>query len=161
MSPKSVLRLKKALLAGLLLLLLGFFTSCSFLPVAPAGTQVISSQQLLDPAGHYTSRDDLAAYIGQYQRLPANFIDKAAALELGWDSKKGNLWEVTDRLSIGGDLFLNREGLLPKKQGRIYYSCDVNYQGGLRGAERLVFSNDGLIFYSKDHYKTFVRLDQD
>ena len=61
-------------------------------------------------------------------------------------------------MSIGGDKFGNREGLLPKEDGRQYYECDVNYQGGYRGAERIVFSNDGLIFYTDDHYNSFTQL---
>jgi ribonuclease T1 len=79
-------------------------------------------------------------------------------MALGWDSDQGNLWEVTDQLSIGGDVFGNREGLLPKAAGRIWYECDVNYQGGFRGAERILYSNDGLIYYSDDHYQTFSKL---
>ncbi|MCK9253846.1 MAG: ribonuclease, partial [Clostridiales bacterium] len=78
--------------------------------------------------------------------------------DLGWDASRGNLWEVTDRMSIGGDRFGNREGLLPDQEGRVWYECDVNYNGGYRGAERLVYSNDGLIYYTDDHYQSFTRM---
>jgi len=61
-------------------------------------------------------------------------------------------------MSIGGDRFGNREGLLPDQEGRVWYECDVNYNGGYRGAERLVYSNDGLIYYTADHYQSFTRL---
>jgi len=61
-------------------------------------------------------------------------------------------------MSIGGDSFGNREGILPKKEGRKWFECDINYEGGYRGAERIVYSNDGLIYYTNDHYKTFVQL---
>ncbi len=77
---------------------------------------------------------------------------------MGWEPSKGNLWDVTDKKIIGGDVFGNREGLLPHKEGRKYLECDVNYKGGKRGAERIVYSNDGLIYYTKDHYKSFELL---
>jgi guanyl-specific ribonuclease Sa len=65
---------------------------------------------------------------------------------------------VAPGMSIGGDTFGNREGILPKEKGRKYYECDVNYEGGYRGGERIVYSNDGLIFYTEDHYKSFEQL---
>lgn len=109
-------------------------------------------------SGTYTDPHELAQYIHTYGRLPNNFLTKKEALKLGWESEKGNLWDVTDKMSIGGDRFGNREGLLPKEEGRVYYECDVNYEGGYRGAERIVFSNDGLIFYTDDHYESFTQL---
>ena len=105
--------------------------------------------------GNYNTIKEVALYINIYGELPENFITKKEAISLGWDSKEGNLWDVTDKKSIGGDKFGNREGLLPKKEGRQYYECDINYEGGFRGAERIVYSNDGLIYYTDDHYKTF------
>ena len=96
----------------------------------------------------YSSKDEVAEYLHKYQERTPNFITKKEAGALGLKSSEGNLWEVTDKASIGGDIFGNREGLLPKKKGRIYYECDINYQGGYRGAERIVFSNDGLILYT-------------
>lgn len=112
----------------------------------------------IEKDGSYTSPEELAAYIHAYGSLPKNYISKSEARELGWDNSKGNLWEVTDEMSIGGDRFYNREGYLPEKEGRIYYEADVNYHGGFRGPERLVYSNDGLIFYTDDHYNTFKQL---
>ena len=112
----------------------------------------------LEQDGLYSSPEEVAAYLHLFGRLPANFISKADAMALGWDSDMGNLWDVTDHLSIGGDQFGNREGLLPTSSGRQWYECDVNYQGGFRGAERLVYSNDGLIYYTDDHYQTFSKL---
>ncbi len=108
--------------------------------------------------GEYLDRDSVAAYIHKYGRLPKNFLTKDEARALGWDSSKGNLWVVAPGHAIGGDIFRNYEGQLPKKSGRIYYECDVNYDGGYRDAERIVFSNDGLIFYTSDHYETFTEL---
>jgi hypothetical protein len=107
--------------------------------------------------GKYSTPEEVAAYLHVYGKLPSNFISKNKATQLGWESNKGNLWDVTDQMSIGGDGFGNREGLLPSKEGRRYYECDVNYEGGFRGAQRLVYSNDGLIFYTSDHYASFIQ----
>ena len=115
-------------------------------------------EQEIDEDGVYTDPLLVAKYIHTYNKLPSNFITKKEAAKLGWESDKGNLWEVTDKMSIGGDKFGNREGLLPKKEGRVYYECDVNYEGGFRGAERIVFFGDGLIFYTDDHYESFSQL---
>jgi len=106
----------------------------------------------------YSTKDEVAAYIHLFKTLPPNYLTKNEARDLGWDNADGNLWEVTDRMSIGGDYFGNRESLLPKKKGRSYYEADINYDGGYRGAERIIFSNDGLIFYTADHYESFEQL---
>ncbi len=105
-----------------------------------------------------TGKDELAAYIHEYGHLPDNFITKKEAKELGWSNKKGNLWDVAYGYSIGGDYYSNYEGTLPEAPGREYYECDVDYNGGFRNAKRIVFSNDGLIFYTGDHYETFELL---
>lgn len=109
--------------------------------------------------GYYTSPEDVAAYLRKFNKLPNNYITKSEATALGWVSSEGNLWEVTDKMSIGGDRFGNREGKLPNAEGRQWYECDVNYSGGYRGPERLVYSNDGLIYYTNDHYETFTLME--
>lgn len=103
----------------------------------------------------YSTPEEVAEYLHVYGELPPNYITKQDAMDLGWDSYLGNLYEVTGGLSIGGDRYSNYERSLPTKKGRIYYECDVNYYGGYRGGERLVYSNDGLIYYTSDHYSTF------
>lgn len=108
--------------------------------------------------GTYTSPEQVALYLHRYGYLPSNYITKKEAEAAGWDSSKGNLWDVADGMSIGGSRFGNYEGDLPDKEGRKWYECDVNYEGGYRGAERLLYSNDGLIYYTGDHYKTFEQL---
>lgn len=108
--------------------------------------------------GTYTSPEQVALYLHRYGHLPSNYITKKEAEAAGWDSSKGNLWDVADGMSIGGSRFGNYEGDLPDKEGRKWYECDVNYEGGYRGAERLLYSNDGLIYYTGDHYKTFEQL---
>ena len=110
----------------------------------------------LEEYGTYASTEDVACYIHAFGHLPDNYITKAEAEAAGWDAGQGNLWEVAEGMSIGGDRFGNREGLLPA--GETYYECDVNYQGGFRGAERILYSSDGLIYYTDDHYESFTRL---
>ncbi len=116
--------------------------------------QVVS----LEESGEYTSRDEVAAYLHEFAHLPDNFITKEEARELGWVSKEGNLGEVAPGKSIGGDHFGNYEGQLPKEKGRKYYECDIDSDGGYRGAKRIIYSNDGLIYYAEDHYETFELL---
>lgn len=108
--------------------------------------------------GEYTSKDDVALYISTYNHLPSNYITKKEAEELGWQSNKGNLWAVTEGKSIGGDKFGNREGLLPSENGRKWFECDIDFDGSYRNAKRIVYSSDGLIYYTEDHYKTFTKL---
>jgi guanyl-specific ribonuclease Sa len=130
-------------------------------PEAPAGqtaNETGSDKVLVTKGQAYSTMAEVAAYIHEFRSLPPNYITKAEAQKLGWDNAKGNLWEVADHKSIGGDRFGNREGLLPKAAGRQYYECDINYYGGYRGAERIVYSNDGLVFYSADHYANFRQL---
>ena len=108
--------------------------------------------------GIYTSKEEVAAYLHQYGELPSNFITKKEAKALGWVNTEGNLAEVAPGKSIGGDYFGNYEGLLPEDEDRDYYECDINSVDGNRGAERIVYSNDGLIYYTPDHYESFELL---
>jgi len=108
--------------------------------------------------GAYSKTEEVAEYIHTYRKLPKNYLTKKEAEALGWESAKGNLWNVTDKKSIGGDSFENREGRLPNAKGRKWYECDVNYNGGFRGSERILYSSDGLIYYTNDHYETFKKL---
>ena len=107
--------------------------------------------------GEYTDKEHVALYIHTYGHLPDNYITKKEANELGWP-EEGNLGTVAPGKSIGGDYFGNYEGLLPKKKGRKYYECDIDFKGKSRGAKRIIFSNDGLIFYTNDHYESFEQL---
>jgi len=109
----------------------------------------------LDPDGSYTSAEDVSAYLITYGVLPQNFITKKEAKALGWPG--GNLEPYAPGKCIGGDRFGNYEGLLP--EDRDYRECDIDTLGAKnRGAKRLVFSDDGLIYYTEDHYETFELL---
>lgn len=105
--------------------------------------------------GYYYDLENVVLYLALYDALPDNFITKSEARSLGWNG--GPVEEYLEGGAIGGDAFGNREGLLPKERGRTYTECDLNTCGaGGRGAERLVFSSDGLYFYTQDHYESFT-----
>ena len=99
----------------------------------------------------------MALYIHTYGKLPGNFITKKAARSLGWEG--GSLEPYSPGSCIGGDRFGNYEGLLPKAEGRVWYECDIDTLGAKsRGARRIVFSSDGLVYYTGDHYESFTEL---
>lgn len=107
--------------------------------------------------GTYTSKEDVALYIHLYGHLPPNFITKKEAEQLGWTG--GSLEHFAPGMCIGGSRFGNYEGLLPQREGRSYTECDIDTLGAdKRGAKRIVFSNDGLIYYTEDHYESFELL---
>lgn len=108
--------------------------------------------------GTYTTKKEVAEYIHEYGHLPSNFITKKEAKKLGWVSSEGNLDEVAPGMSIGGDYFGNYEGLLPEADGRDYYECDIDFDGTYRNAKRIIYSTDGLIYYTEDHYESFELL---
>ena len=108
--------------------------------------------------GWYNTKDEVAEYLHLYNRLPGNYKTKKEAQAAGWSG--GNVERYTgEGTAIGGDRFGNREGLLPKAQGRQYTECDIDTVGkDARGAKRIIFSNDGLIYFTDDHYNTFQLL---
>lgn len=111
----------------------------------------------IDEDGVYTTKDDVALYLHTYGHLPSNFITKKEAEKLGWSG--GSLEPYAPGKCIGGSHFGNYEGILPEKDGRSYTECDIDTLGAdKRGAKRIVFSNDGLIYYTEDHYETFELL---
>ncbi|MEA5153147.1 MAG: ribonuclease domain-containing protein [Oscillospiraceae bacterium] len=155
------------LLLPLLALILVYAATGHFaqdVPKASVAPTVLSSAApaeaeaaLPDEGGSYSGKDEVALYIHSYGHLPSNYISKSEARESGWDG--GSLEEYFPGMSIGGDSFGNREGLLPDAAGRRWTECDVNTAGASsRGAERIVFSNDGLIYYTGDHYESFELL---
>ena len=107
--------------------------------------------------GQYDTKDEVAEYLTEFGHLPSNYITKKQAQELGWNG--GSLEPYAVGCCIGGDRFGNYEGLLPAKDGRVFTECDIDTLGAdSRGAKRIVFSNDGLIYYTDDHYKSFTLL---
>ncbi len=123
----------------------------------PPVTEAPETKPAIDEDGVYYKKDDVALYIHTYGRLPKNYITKSEAQDLGWPG--GGLEKYAPGKCIGGDYFGNYEGLLPKKKGRQYTECDIDtYKKSSRGAKRIIFSNDGLIYYTDDHYESFTLL---
>ena len=157
-------KLLGSLLAVVILLLASFFGLDVDIPEAADPVypgeyvQEITKETLqLDPDGSYTTKEDVALYIYSYGCLPSNFITKDEARDLGWEG--GGLDDYAYGKCIGGDRFGNYEGLLPDESGRTWTECDIDtMHKDSRGAKRIVFSNDGLIYYTNDHYESFVLL---
>ena len=105
-----------------------------------------------------TSAQTVAAWIHQYHRLPDYYVRKGEARHDGWDPARANLCDVLPGKAIGGDHFSNREGRLPDASGRRWYEADVNYRCGHRNADRLLYSSDGMVYLTTDHYRTFTRI---
>lgn len=114
-------------------------------------------QQQTASIDQLTNEKTVVRYLKEHRHLPDYFITKKQARQKGWIASKGNLCDVLPGKAIGGDHFSNREGRLPKKGGRKYFEADINYHCGRRNAERVIFSNDGLIFITKNHYKSFQK----
>lgn len=124
---------------------------------AATGTSPAATQAGIAEDGTYTSKEDVALYLHTYGKLPSNFMTKKEAQALGWTG--GGLDSYVYGACIGGDKFGNYEGNLPTESGRQYYECDIDTMNkDSRGAKRIVFSNDGLIYYTEDHYNTFELL---
>lgn len=123
----------------------------------PRETSPPTTESKLDKNGSYYSRDDVALYIRTFGHLPPNYLTKKQAQALGWSG--GSLEPYAPGKVIGGSRFGNYEGLLPEKSGRYYTECDIDTLGkSKRGSKRIVFSNDGLIYYTDDHYNSFTLL---
>lgn len=102
-----------------------------------------------------TNDELVVKYLKEHGELPDYYITKSEAKSLGWVPSKGNLCEVAPGKAIGGDIWTNRQKSLPTKSGRKYFEADLNYNCGNRNADRVVFSNDGLVFVTFDHYRSF------
>ena len=102
-----------------------------------------------------TNDEIVVKYLKEHGELPDYYITKSEAKSLGWVPSKGNLCEVAPGRAIGGDIWTNRQKSLPTKSGRKYFEADLNYNCGNRNADRVVFSNDGLVFVTFDHYRSF------
>lgn len=126
---------------------------------APTATPVRTEKPTAAPKQTaITAPQDIADYIFAHGTLPDNFLTKSEARQLGWDSSQNYVSDVAPGYSIGGDRFGNYEGLLPDASGRKWYEADANYTAGPRGAERILYSSDGLVYYTNDHYQTFTEM---
>ena len=152
---KSTVNMVLPILLSLLILLTGCAPSDGLNP-APAAAVPDTVEEV--QAGPIIEPQAIADYLFEHGELPDNFITKKEAQALGWDSKTNYVSDVAPGKSIGGDYFGNYEGSLPKVKGRKYYEADCYYTGGKRGAERIIYSNDGHVWYTDDHYVTFTEL---
>ncbi|MBR4038481.1 MAG: ribonuclease [Clostridia bacterium] len=143
-------------LSALLLALLLF----ALAPSALAKTIIVDAADYdVEEDGWYDSMEEVAIYITFFEDLPDNYLTKKEAQALGWENRRGNLWDVAYGCSIGGDRFGNYEKLLPDAKGRKWTECDIGFDGGYRGGKRVVYSSDGLIYYTDDHYESFDEIE--
>ncbi len=125
-------------------------------PAATSGPETTAPTEApVDEHGVYDSKEEVALYIYVYGKLPENYITKKEAKALGWEG--GSVEKYASGKCIGGDYFGNYEGLLPEDEE--YRECDIDTLGkSSRGAKRIIFSDDGDIYYTDDHYESFVVL---
>lgn len=125
---------------------------------APAVTETPAAAEPTAEPGPLDEAQRIADYIFEHGELPDNFITKKEAQALGWDSMYNYVSDVAPGKSIGGDYFGNYEQKLPVVKGRKYYEADCFYQGGKRNAYRIIYSTDGHVWFTEDHYQTFIEL---
>ena len=125
---------------------------------APRTTAVPRDSEATPVPEPLAAAQALADYIFEHGELPENFLTKKAAQALGWDSRRNDVSDVAPGMSIGGDYFGNYERRLPVVKGRKYYEADCWYTGGNRNQYRIIWSTDGHVWYTEDHYETFVEL---
>lgn len=118
-------------------------------------TTVSGTQSQQENINEKTRAEEIINYIKSYKRLPDFYMSKNEARKAGWEPSKGNLCSVLPGKAIGGDRFGNREKLLP--QNRQYFEADVNYNCGNRTADRVVYTTDGEVYLTTDHYKSFQK----
>ena len=108
--------------------------------------------------GPMEGAQELADYIFEHGELPDNFVTKREAMNMGWQTRYRNPGDIRPGLTIGGDYFGNYQRQLPYVKGRKYYEADCFYHGGRRNEHRIIYSNDGHVWYTGDHYNTFIEL---
>ena len=161
---------------SLTFLFIGFLVACSTPTVSSDDSEESSSSvdqssssvatksiyEAVEESGLYTTKDSVAAYLCKFDKLPSNYVDKNEGKSL-YESKTGKTFEkwnfnpwTTIGVMIGGDVFDNREGLLPSES---YHEADVEYSAKNRGTKRLIYQSDCVIYYTADHYETFSKLD--
>ncbi len=98
------------------------------------------------------------SYLCYLKRLPDYYLTKKTAKKSGWIPSLGNLADVLPGKMIGGDIFRNDDEKLPMGTSRIWRESDFDYEKGYRNHKRVLYSNDGLLFATYDHYQTFYEI---
>lgn len=102
--------------------------------------------------------DGADLYVALHGVLPDSYISEAEAEAQGWKKWFGNLSEVLPGKMIGGKIYRNRDHRLPESDGRIWHEANFDYISGYRNNCRMLYSNDGLLFVTYDHYTTFFEI---
>ncbi|WP_209388573.1 ribonuclease domain-containing protein [Chryseobacterium sp. RR2-3-20] len=118
-------------------------------------TDDYNNSQNFNDITELTEENKVISYVKENHRLPEYYITKSEAKKQGWNPSQGNLCEVLPGKAIGGDYFGNREGRLPKDEK--YFEADVNYSCGNRNADRIIFTKNGDVYLTKDHYRSFEK----
>ena len=137
-----------------IMLLLGFILKTWHSPSTPSS----STHRTQSYASANTDPLVVARYLQTHHQLPDYYIGKSEARRAGWVASKGNLCDVLPGKAIGGDRFSNREHRLPEQSGRSWQEADVNFRCGHRNSDRLLYSSDGLIYLTTDHYRSFKQV---
>lgn len=147
--------MRKFLAFAFLIFLLNFLFACE--KSGTDGNQgVLGQTQTGRPIRELTEAAVVSSFVKKNHHLPDFYITKREAQSRGWIPSEENLCQVLPGKAIGGDVFRNREGLLPK--GYTYYEADLNYNCRHRGTDRLIFDEQGNVWITKNHYKTFEKL---
>ena len=93
------------------------------------------------------------------KHLPNYYVSYEEAVARKWKPGKWPSNFIPNKMITGG-IYDNDDGHLPNSEGRIWYEADINYQTGRRNKQRIVWSNDGLIFVTYDHYESFYEITQ-
>jgi guanyl-specific ribonuclease Sa len=126
----------------------------------PAGAQRATDPQSLPAVAHSLGLREVDAFVEAVQsirannNLPPRYVTKDQAKAHGW--RGGGLCAAWPGHAIGGDRFHNFGAKLPAEPGRTYREADLDSDCRGRGPKRLVFSNDGRIYVTVDHYNSFV-----
>lgn len=89
--------------------------------------------------------------------LPDYYVDGYQASLSGWKSGKWPSNFIPGKMITAG-VYRNFNKHLPQNKGRVWYEADINYKFGKRNSQRIIWSNDGLIFVTYDHYETFYEI---
>lgn len=92
------------------------------------------------------------------KQLPDYYVTKQTAIKNGWKPRRGNLADVLPNKLVGNDIFYNTLEKLPVQINRIWWEADFDYVSGYRNHKRILYSNDGLLFVTYDHYQTFYEI---